>query len=103
MLRESGLNRRRETPGGSVTEYRACLLALGGAGNPGDGALRRGMQRAGDLEDGRLMSENNHLDQAWMPGSFMCQTWWEARKQNKRRFNFCEWLLEWQASGAGMC
>ena len=43
----------------------------------------KGCRELADLEDGRLMSENNHLDQAWMPGSFMCQAWWEARKQNK--------------------
>ena len=28
-----------------------------------------------DQEDGRLMSQNNQLVGAWMPGSFMDQRW----------------------------
>ena len=33
-------------------------------------------------EDGRLMSQNNHLFGVWMPGSFMDQRWGEVRKQS---------------------
>ena len=37
-----------------------------------------------DLEDGRLMSQNNHLVKAWTPGSFMDQRWEEVKKQSKK-------------------
>ena len=86
MQRGSGLNRRRESPGGSVTECRpAC--PPGGAGKRAEArgaASSTVLGELADLEDGRLLSENNLLDQAWMPGSFMCQTWWEVRKQSKK-------------------
>ena len=35
-----------------------------------------------DGEDGKLMSENNHLVGPWMSGSFMDQRWGEVREQN---------------------
>ena len=28
-----------------------------------------------DLEDGRLISQNNHVVRVWFPGSFMDQKW----------------------------
>ena len=40
-----------------------------------------------DLEDGRLMSQNNHLVGVWMPGSFMVQRWRGMRIQVKWPFN----------------
>ncbi|MGU0188758.1 hypothetical protein, partial [Klebsiella pneumoniae] len=35
-------------------------------------------------EDGRLTSQNNHLVEAQMPGSFMDQRWREVKKQRKK-------------------
>lgn len=49
MLRESGLNRLRETPGGSVTE--TGLPAHAEAGKPGDAPEARDRELA-DSEDG---------------------------------------------------
>ena len=40
-----------------------------------------------DGEDGRLISQNNHLVGAQMPGSFMDQRWEEVRKQNKKDYS----------------
>ena len=37
-----------------------------------------------DLEDSRLLSQNNHLVGVWMPGSFMDQRWRGMRKQSKK-------------------
>ena len=51
-----------------------------------------------DQEDGRLSSQNNHLK---MPGSFWDQRSGEVWEQSK--FNSCKYLLEWQASGRGIC
>ena len=37
-----------------------------------------------DQEDGRLMSQNNHLIQVWMPGSFIEQRWrWAGGEKSK--------------------
>ena len=65
-------------------------------------------QELADWENGRLMCQNNRLVQTWMPGSFMDQRWgvggrrrWED--EVKRPFNSCNYLLEWQGSGRGMC
>ena len=33
-------------------------------------------------EDGKLMSQSNHLIWVWMPGSFIGQTWGKVRKQS---------------------
>jgi len=40
-----------------------------------------------DQEDGRLMSQNNHLIGIWMPGSFIDQRWGKVRKQSKKAIN----------------
>jgi len=56
-----------------------------------------------DREDGRLMSQNNHLVGVWMPGSFMDQRWGEVRKQSKKAISSCKYPLKWQASGSRMC
>ena len=37
-----------------------------------------------DQEDGRLMSQNNHLLGVWMPGSVMNQRLGDMCKQSKR-------------------
>ena len=50
-----------------------------------------------DLEDGRLMSQNNCLVRVWMPGSFMDQRWREMRKQSKKAISSCKYLREWEA------
>ena len=34
-----------------------------------------------DREDGRLVSQNNHLVEVWMPAYFMDQRWGEVKKQ----------------------
>ena len=41
-------------------------------------------EKPADREDGRLMSQNNHLVGVWMPGSFMDQSWGEVSKQSKK-------------------
>ena len=37
-----------------------------------------------DQEDGRLMSQNNHLLGVWMPGSFINQRLGKTCKQSKK-------------------
>ena len=41
-------------------------------------------RKPADREDGRLTSQNNHLVEAWMPGSFMDQRWREVKKQREK-------------------
>ena len=40
-----------------------------------------------DLEDGRLISQNNHVVGVWFPGSLMDHKWGEVRKQGKKAFS----------------
>ena len=40
-----------------------------------------------DLEDGKLVPQNNHFIGIWMPGSFIDQRWGEVRKQSKEAIN----------------
>ena len=43
-----------------------------------------------EWEDGRLMSQKDHLLGAWIPGSFMVQRWEEVRKQSKKTIYFLQ-------------
>lgn len=74
------------------------------------GSERDFIQEPANQEDGRLVTQNNHLVGAWLPGSFLDQRWWgvgeEAGKETKKKdysFNPCKCPLEWQASVRGMC
>ena len=57
--------------------------------------------KPGDQEDGRLMSQNNHLITVWMSGSLIDQRWgWGAgvKKQNKKAINLAN---TWNAKSRG--
>ena len=41
-------------------------------------------RKPADQEDGRQMSQNDHVFRAWMSDSFMDQRWVEVRKQSKK-------------------
>ena len=48
-------------------------------------------------KDGKLhwyKSQNNHVVQVWISNSFMDQRWREVRKQSKKSFNSCKYLLK---------
>ena len=72
----------------TVTESKLSLLATQQANkSKRQGVKARNPTLFGeptDQEDGRLMSLNNHLVEAWMPGSFMDQRWGAVRKRNKK-------------------
>ena len=40
-----------------------------------------------DLEDGRLVPQNNHFIEVWVPGSYIDQRWGEMRKHSKKAIN----------------
>ena len=40
-----------------------------------------------EWEDDRLISQNNHLLWAWMPGSFIDQRWEEVKKESENAVN----------------
>jgi len=68
-----------------VTGSKLALLAARQAHK----SKRRGVEARNTLfgklvdgEDGKLMSENNHLVGPWMSGSFMDQRWGEVKEQN---------------------
>ena len=58
--------------------------------------------KPGDQEDGRLMSQNNHLITVWMSVSLIDWRWdgWEAgvKKQNKKAINLAN---TWNAKSRG--
>ena len=54
-------------------------------------------RKPANWEDGRLMSQNNHLLGVWMPGSFIGQREVRNQKGNQSR----KYLLEWPASPGG--
>ena len=58
-----------------------------------------------DQNDSRVVSQNNCLVKAWLPGSFMDQRWEGGRWGSKvKLFNTCKSPLEWgKPSGRGMC
>ena len=66
-----------------VTECKLSLLATQQANKfKRRGVEARNMTLLGKLadgEDGRLMSQNNHLIGVWMPVSFIEQRWGEVR------------------------
>ena len=68
----------------TVTESKLSLLATQQANkSKRQGVKARNPTLFGeptDQEDGRLMSLNNHLVEAWMPGSFMDQRWWGSEE-----------------------
>lgn len=53
-------------------------------------------RKPADQEDGRQMSQNNHVFRAWMSDSFMDQRWGRRwGNKVKRPCNSCKYLLEW--------
>jgi hypothetical protein len=54
-----------------------------------------------DPEDGRLMSQNNHLIRFWMPASLVELRWGKVREFFFKGYLSCKGSLEWQALGRG--
>ena len=106
--------------GTSVTESKLTLLATWEASeSKGQSVEARNMtlfRKPADQEDGRLMSQNNHLVRVWMPDSFIeperemmrklskkgrieRERWWWSKV--KRAISLAKHLLEWPAFREG--
>ena len=61
------------------------------------------IQELADWEDGRLASQNNQFLRTWMLDLLWIRDGGRWGNKVKRPFNSCKFLIEWQASGRGMC
>ena len=106
--------------GTSVTESKLTLLAARQANkSERQGVEARNMnllEKPADQEDGRLISQSNHLVGIWMAGSLQSQRegWWgtKIKRQNRegeavgkwseRIFSLAKHLQEWPTFGRGV-
>ena len=51
------------------------------------GSERDFIQEPADQEDGRLVTQNNHLVGAWLPGSFLDQRWGGGKETKKKDYS----------------
>lgn len=57
--------------------------------------------RLADPEDGKIMSQNNHLVWVWDTSFFHGSEMEEGEETEVKVYSVLKYLLEWQASGRG--